>query len=230
MEILRKYLLIPVFLLQVVQATWSDARAAGAPRASRADQSRSPVAEWTDTLKVAEAHRVDLRTDTHAAIEIDEYNPFQGIGADPLSINLRRSLIASPPLEHGPSATQTIFMNLYHEANTQGAVKPYIGGGVGVVVSREISREDAQFAAITGIGRNGRQASPPCSSVDTNLAWNAGVGLGWQATEDVSLDLGYRISGVDRTPSVGPNLWSAYRNEQPHRTTHNLSIGLKVNF
>lgn len=230
METLRKYLLIPVFLLQVAQATWSNARAAGIPGTPGDAQSRSPVMEWMATLKAAEAHHVDLHTGTHATVEIDEYNPFQGIGADPLSINLRRWLIASPPLENGPSASQTIFMNLYHEVNTQGPVKPYIGGGIGVVVSREISREDAQFAAITGMGHNGRQTLPPCSEMDTNLAWNAGVGLGWQAAKDVSLDLGYRISGVDRTPTVGPNIWSAYRDEQPHRTTHNLSIGLKITF
>ena len=93
--------------------------------------------------------------------------------------------------KHGLDATlkgrwnlQTLFLNLYWDFHNDTAFTPYIGGGLGMgfVESRY---------KVEGLGYSG-------SSTDYNtvFAWNAGAGVSYAFTDNISADLAYRFVGL----------------------------------
>ena len=86
----------------------------------------------------------------------------------------------------------TLFFNAYFDIPTGTPFTPYIGGGVGMGFN------------YTGIYLDDAGGRASFDQYDTTFAWNAGGGVSYAFTENVSADLGYRFIGagcreVDRT-------------------------------
>jgi len=78
----------------------------------------------------------------------------------------------------------TLFFNAYFDIPTGSPFTPYIGGGLGM--------------AFNYTGMKGESVGEPVSRdrYDTTFAWNAGAGVSYAFTENVSADLGYRFIGA----------------------------------
>ena len=79
----------------------------------------------------------------------------------------------------------TLFLNAYLDINTGTPLTPYVGGGLGMAFNNTSLREEWN-----GVETDSRQRW------DTTLAWNAGGGLAYAFTENVTADLGYRFIGT----------------------------------
>ena len=98
----------------------------------------------------------------------------------------------------------TLFFNAYFDIPTGTPFTPYLGGGVGMAFN------------YTGIKGEALGASVSRDRYDTTFAWNAGGGLSYAFTENVSADLGYRFigTGYHEIKEGGSKLGSApYINE-----------------
>ena len=104
----------------------------------------------------------------------------------------------------------TLFFNAYLDIPTGTPLTPYIGGGLGMGFNYTGMKADVGGARVSA------------DQYDTTFAWNAGGGLAYAFTENVSADLGYRFIGagyreIERTPPGGGGRWklgsSPYINE-----------------
>ena len=74
--------------------------------------------------------------------------------------------------------SQSLMFNAYYDIDTNSKFTPYVGAGVG-------------YAKIKG-----KLKSPVLSDdmSDTNFAWQVGAGVGYELTENVTMDAGYRYA------------------------------------
>ena len=79
----------------------------------------------------------------------------------------------------------TLFCNAYFDIDTKTPLTPYIGGGLGMAFTYTGAK--AEDAGGDRISRDRH---------DTTFAWNAGAGIAYAFTENVSADLGYRFIGT----------------------------------
>jgi len=87
---------------------------------------------------------------------------------------------------------QTLFLNAYWDINTGTQFTPYIGAGIGMGFigtkgserGYDVNDPDDSWGGSTG------------SKTVTNFAWNVGAGLGYDITDNWSLDVGYRFVGL----------------------------------
>lgn len=83
----------------------------------------------------------------------------------------------------------TFMANLWYDVPLSEELTPYIGGGAGVaIVDADVGYDD--FADFDPIFDNSEVA----------FAFQVGAGLRWHVWENVALDVGYRLRGID-----GPN-------------------------
>jgi opacity protein-like surface antigen len=117
--------------------------------------------------------------------------------------------------------TSTIMFNAYDDLGHWGSFVPYVGAGVGVVRNE---MDGVTFSS-----------SPNTQFGDTNwsLAWSLMAGAGFQLTERVILDLGYRFIDMGRAQS-GTADTSGFANNPPLRvddlTAHEFKVGLRYHF
>ena len=79
----------------------------------------------------------------------------------------------------GDLRSRFAFMNLYYDFNVPWKLRPYVGGGVGY------GWHSGRIIDLTG-------AAVSTSFEDSGLAWNAGGGVKYRASDTVSLTAGYR--------------------------------------
>jgi opacity protein-like surface antigen len=122
---------------------------------------------------------------------------------------------------HGHFGTLTFMANLWYDVPLSETVKPYIGGGAGVaIVDGKVGYNDsASF-------------DPIFDDSSLEFAFQLGAGLRWQAWENVTLDIGYRLRGVD-----GPSFNSkttAFQGTTDYDAnwmwSHNLIAGISFGF
>lgn len=80
---------------------------------------------------------------------------------------------------------QTLFLNAYWDFHNDTAFTPYIGGGVGMGFIQ--SKYEMEIA---GLG------SDSYNETNTVFAWNAGAGVAYAITDNLSADLAYRFVGL----------------------------------
>ena len=86
----------------------------------------------------------------------------------------------------------TFMANIWYDVPLSEELKPYIGGGAGVaIIDANVGYDD--FPDFDPIFDESRVA----------FAFQVGAGLRWQGWENVTLDVGYRLRGID-----GPNFES----------------------
>ena len=104
---------------------------------------------------------------------------------------------------------QTLQANLYWDIDTGTAIKPFIGGGLGLSFI---------YADYTANGYS-------YSDKTTGFAWNAGAGVAYDINESVTVDLAYRFAGYGHAEAKTYN--STTRN---YMTANEFLLGLRLNF
>ena len=80
---------------------------------------------------------------------------------------------------------QTLFLNAYWDFHNDTAFTPYVGAGVGMgFIQSKYEME------IRGFG------SDSYNETNTVFAWNAGAGVAYAITDNLSADLAYRFVGL----------------------------------
>lgn len=122
---------------------------------------------------------------------------------------------------------QTLFLNAYWDINTGTQFTPYIGGGLGMGFINTKGKE------------SGYDVDDPSDSWDfgtgsktvTNFAWNVGAGLGYDITENWTLDAGYRFVGLG---SVKTKTYSddevAVKGKTSNLYQHQFAVGVRYTF
>ncbi len=124
----------------------------------------------------------------------------------------------------------SLFLNSYFDVATLdlGSVEitPYLGGGVGLAIN---DTDDLRFKApgFTTIVLDG--------DTTTQFAWNAAAGLGIGATENLTIDIGYRYvdlgsfeSGTDARQ--GAITGTFQKGAKGDLTAHEVMVGLRYRF
>lgn len=91
---------------------------------------------------------------------------------------------------------QTLFLNAYWDFHNDTAFTPYIGGGLGMGIIQSKYEMDI-------LGGSGSH-----NETNTVFAWNAGAGVAYAITDNLSADLAYRFVGLgyhenEKTVHVG---------------------------
>lgn len=85
---------------------------------------------------------------------------------------------------------QTLFLNAYWDFHNDTSFTPYIGAGVGMgFIQSKYEMEAPGFF------------SDSCTETNTVFAWNAGAGVAYAITDNLSADLAYRFVGLGYTES-----------------------------
>jgi len=115
---------------------------------------------------------------------------------------------------------QSLFVNVYYDINTGTKFTPYIGAGMGTGFIRTKSYGDW----------NGGETTD--SKTVTNFAWNVGLGLGYQITNNIALDVGYRFADLGKVKTEwfdwGPGY--GWKMETKRIYQHQFSMGARFTF
>ena len=106
--------------------------------------------------------------------------------------------------------SQSLFLNAYYDIDTRTKFTPYVGGGIG-------------YAKIEG------SMSMPGMNIsedDTNFAWQLGAGVAYAVNKNISVDFGYRYTGMgDLTANVYPT--ETFKIDVD---SHKLLLGVRYTF
>jgi opacity protein-like surface antigen len=105
-------------------------------------------------------------------------------------------------------SAHSILANGFFDLQTDTALTPYIGGGVGLAYLND---------HVTG-GMDVKAKS-------WNFAWNAGGGLAWGVSENLAVDLGYRYMDLGKTDK---NSIPGSTTADVALTAHEFSLGLRI--
>jgi opacity protein-like surface antigen len=87
---------------------------------------------------------------------------------------------------HGKFGILTFMANFWYDVPLSEDLKPYIGGGAGVaIVDGDVGYDDFE------------DYDPIFDNSEVAFAFQVGAGLRWQVWENVTLDVGYRLRGID---------------------------------
>lgn len=115
----------------------------------------------------------------------------------------------------------TFMANGYFEPVRWGAFKPYFGAGIGTAV---VSSTNASAFFV-----GDSTADPLGGQTRTNFAWQTSVGISYDVTDTIALDLGYRHLDAGEI-HVGGN---AAQNDSPSRgflVTNEVLLGTRYSF
>ena len=84
----------------------------------------------------------------------------------------------------GQWGLQTLFLNAYWDFHNDSAFTPYIGAGLGMGFIS--NRYEVEFG----------NESESVNELNTVFAWNAGAGVAYAITDNLSADLAYRFVGL----------------------------------
>jgi opacity protein-like surface antigen len=91
---------------------------------------------------------------------------------------------------HGQFGILTFMANLWYDVPLSDDFKPYVGGGAGVAIVDGEAGYDADVNVPDGF-------DTIFDDSKVAFAFQLGAGLRWQAWENVTLDVGYRLRGID---------------------------------
>ena len=116
---------------------------------------------------------------------------------------------------------QTLFANIYYDINTGTKFIPYVSAGMGVGFIRTKGSAPGWNPIWDSTG----------SKTVTNFAWNVGLGLGYQITNNIALDAGYRFEDLGKVQTnwcdTAPAPW---RLETKRIYQHQFSLGARFTF
>jgi len=120
---------------------------------------------------------------------------------------------------------QTLFANVYYDIDTGTKFTPYVGAGMGAgFIRTEGGKADNGWVS-TG------------SKTITNFAWNIGLGLGYEVTNNIALDVGYRFADLGKAVTKWRDMeWSwggagdGYKISTKRIYQHQFSLGARFTF
>lgn len=82
---------------------------------------------------------------------------------------------------------QSVFLNIYYDIETGTKFTPYLGGGLGVAIidangKLQLSQDDVVYL------------DQSASNTETNFAFNLAAGVGYDVSDKLTMDLGYRYA------------------------------------
>jgi len=117
---------------------------------------------------------------------------------------------------------QTLFVNVYYDINTGTRFTPYVGAGMGAGFIRTKGWANWRGGDITNTG----------SRTETNFAWNIGMGLGYEITKNIALDVGYRFADLGKVQTNlfdwGGGDWWGMETKRIYQ--HQFSMGARFTF
>ena len=144
-------------------------------------------------------------------------------------------------------------VNVWYDFNAGSRWKPYVGGGLGLVRvdwgDVEYNRNEvAQGAAdtLTCLGARAQAQNPnaPCppsqplargavpelSDTDTVFAYQLGAGMGYEVTDAITVQVGYRMLKSKQLEFTGMNASGAMATATTDMQVHLFEIGLRYRF
>jgi opacity protein-like surface antigen len=119
----------------------------------------------------------------------------------------------------GSFALLTFMANLWYDIPISEAVYPYVGGGAGLAI---IDADDVIYDDESATG-------DVYDSSEVAFAFQLGAGLRWQAFENITFDVGYRLRGID-----GPTFETSDDNTTDYDAdwiwSHNVIGGVSFGF
>lgn len=117
----------------------------------------------------------------------------------------------------GYSRTLTFMGNIWYDVPVSDWVTPYIGGGAGI-------------AFIDGETRYLDNGEKPYDSSETGLAFQAGAGLRFAVLDNVTLDVGYRLRGVEGVKFGDSDFAASSDYDADTIISHNIIGGVSIGF
>jgi opacity protein-like surface antigen len=113
----------------------------------------------------------------------------------------------------------TFMANLWYDVPLTDTMSPYIGGGAGLaVVDGDITYSP------------GGDGNTIYDSSEVAFAFQLGAGLRWNAFENITFDLGYRLRGVDGPTFGNTDFPNASNYDADMIISHNIIGGISVGF
>jgi opacity protein-like surface antigen len=127
----------------------------------------------------------------------------------------------------GQLRSTTVMVNGLYDLPVSGAFKPYVKAGLGLAHNRSEADINVTptFAAF-GLPANFRSPYPKGS--DTSLAYAFGFGVGYDITQDVTLDLGYQYINLGRAKTGVDMNGDVFSFDKP--ASHEVTVGLRYQF
>lgn len=120
--------------------------------------------------------------------------------------------------------SQSLMLNGYYDFKNTSKFTPYLGAGVGVTRIKNKQSLNPEFFI----------ESDSQSDTSNTFTWSANVGVAYQVTENVALDLGYRYVdageiefNTNNSLFFGPN---SDMKTTADLVSHDYSLGLRYNF
>ncbi|GAA5101441.1 outer membrane protein [Wohlfahrtiimonas larvae] len=109
--------------------------------------------------------------------------------------------------------TQFIMLNAYYDFTNSTDFTPYVGAGIGYARLKANSQVDYQSF----------------SKKKNNFIWNLGVGVAYEVTPNISLDVGYRYVNYGKVSSA-TNIYSRPVNARSKLKAHEFNFGIRYTF
>ena len=124
---------------------------------------------------------------------------------------------------------QTLFANAYWDINTGTKFTPYVGAGLGMAFINTKFKDSGYDNADPDDSWNDSTGSKNV----TNFAWNVGAGLGYDFTENWTMDIGYRFVGLGsvktKTYSSSEDDFAMY-GKTSNLYQHQIAVGVRYTF
>lgn len=119
---------------------------------------------------------------------------------------------------------QSVFLNMYFDIDTGTQFTPYVGGGLGVAIidakgKLKVTEDDVTFF------------DNSASNSETNFAFNLAAGVGYDVSDNFTLDLGYRYAdfGEVKTGNV-LDINNVSLKGEARIVAHEVLFGLRYGF
>ena len=125
---------------------------------------------------------------------------------------------------------QTLFANFYYDFETGTAFTPYVGGGIGLAL---IDNKGSATLLWSSVGWYDEKYKIS-SNDSTNFAWNIGGGVGFDLTDNLTLDLNYRFAGLGEAETKKTDVTSSgailLKNKTSNLYMHQALLSLRYTF
>ena len=135
---------------------------------------------------------------------------------------------------------QTLLFNAYYDFRNSTPFTPYVGGGLGLAFITSKWRETKYYSDRQWWKQDYYEKGS--SKLNTNFAWQLGLGVAYDFNDYVSVDLGYRLMGLGPVQTSSTDMLGQYHDgtwygsgENQKFTIDNLlihqvNLGIRVTF
>ncbi|WP_336713380.1 outer membrane beta-barrel protein [Pectobacterium aroidearum] len=127
---------------------------------------------------------------------------------------------------HQKTRVNTLMVNAFYDFPLGNGITPYVMAGVGAAFVRH------NISTASNVGGQSL-IKYSTSSKKTNLAWAIGTGVAWDATESVSVELGYTFTDagdIDTDWSAANGIIKGDGNVHTRVQLHSLHTGVRYHF